>query len=216
MNADTSSSTTAGKEPLDWLLAVQEAAQVLQRGGVVAYPSETVWGLAALPESADALERLYALKGRAADKPVQLSCESLETAQRFARPSAALTALSSLWPGPLTLVTTALPGCPERLAPRGQVGLRVPDHPVAQALLHLVGGVLATTSCNRSGEPPATTWKEAAASGLGDVTLPEGGQPAAGLASTVVLLPEGLVQREGAVTAAQIRALLGPLEPDRG
>ncbi|MFC4639547.1 L-threonylcarbamoyladenylate synthase [Deinococcus hohokamensis] len=215
MNAQRPFSMFPGDAPPTWLAAVEAAAQVLRRGGVVAYPSETVWGLAALPDSESALDRLYALKGRAADKPVQLSCQNLEAAQRFAQPSAVLTALSSLWPGPLTVVTPALPSCPPRLAPGGQVGLRVPDHPVAQALLHLCGGVLATTSCNRSGEPPAATWQAAVASGLGDLTLPEGGQAAAGLASTVVVLPGGVVMREGAVTAAQIRALLG-VEPDHG
>lgn len=216
MNPDPRDTTTFGHGSQTWAAAVQEAAEVLRRGGVVAYPSETVWGLAALPDSLPALERLYALKGRAADKPVQLSCEDLQAAQRFARPSAALTALARLWPGPLTVVTPALASCPPRLAPQGQVGLRVPDHPVAQALLRRCGGVLATTSCNRSGEPPATSWQAAAAGGLGDFTLPGSGGPAAtGLASTVVALPGGVVLREGAVSAAQIRALLDSLERGR-
>lgn len=194
--------------PPYWLTAVQNAAAALLRGDVVAYPSETVWGLAAHPQHPQAVERLYALKGRAADKPVQVSCAGVDEAFHYAAPSPALNALASLWPGPLTLVTAAEPDCPAYLAPQGQVGLRVPDHPVALALLRLSGGALATTSCNRSGLPAARTWEEAVASGLGDLVLPDGGHPAAGRASTVVLLPAGEVVREGAVSAATIRQLL--------
>ncbi|GGK13707.1 SUA5-like protein [Deinococcus malanensis] len=192
----------------DWLNAVQDAADTLLQGGVVAYPTETVWGLAAHPQHPHAVERLYALKGRAADKPVQVSCAGLDEVRRYAPPSRALDALAPLWPGPLTLVTAAEPGCPAYLAPNGQVGLRVPDHPVALALLRLSGGALATTSCNRSGLPAARTWREAVDTGLGDLVLPDGGHPAAGIASTVLLLPGGDVIREGAVPAARIRQLL--------
>lgn len=192
----------------DWLNAVQNAATALMRGEVVAYPTETVWGLAAHPEHPLAVERLYALKGRAADKPVQVSCAGLEEVRCYAAPSRALSALAPLWPGPLTLVTPAVPECPTYLAPHGQVGLRVPDHPVALALLRLSGGALATTSCNRSGFPAACTRQEAVTSGLGDLVLPDGGYPAAGIASTVVLLPDGEILREGAVPAASIRRLL--------
>lgn len=212
MNPDTAVVPMFPTTSPDWLNAVQNAAAALKRGDVVAYPTETVWGLAAHPEHPLAVSRLYALKGRAAEKPVQVSCAGLAEARRYAPPSRAMNALAPLWPGPLTLVTAAEPGCPAYLAPHGQVGLRVPDHPVALALLRLSGGALATTSCNRSGLPAARTWQEAVASGLGDLVVPDGGHPAAGIASTVVLLPGGEVVREGAIAAASIRQLLSRQE----
>lgn len=192
---------------------IRLAAQRMRSGGVVAYPSETVWGLAAHPERPDAIEALYTLKGRDPAKPLQVSCDSVDTGLRFALPDPRLEALAGFWPGPLTVVTPARPDCPAPLAPAGKVGLRVPDHPVALALLRACGGALVTTSCNRSGEPAATTEAQAAATGLGDLLLPDGGVPARGLASTVVLLPEGVVVREGELAAAQVRAALAGTEP---
>ncbi|GGR60029.1 SUA5-like protein [Deinococcus seoulensis] len=199
-----------GRAPA-WWAQVQEAARVLRDGGVVAYPSETVWGLAAHPSRPDAIRRLYDLKGRAADKPVQVSCVDVAAARALIRPSEAFERLAPLWPGPLTLVTPAAPGCPADLAPGGRVGVRLPDHPVARALLEAVGGTLATTSCNPSGEEAAATHAQALAMGLGDLTLPDGGQGTLGLPSTVVLLPEGRVLRAGAIPDAQIESLLREL-----
>lgn len=187
---------------------IRQAAALLRAGGVVAYPSETVWGLAAHPARPEAVERLYTLKGRNPDKPLQVSCESAAAGLRFAVAGAALDALARLWPGPLTVVTPARADCPDLLAPAGQVGLRVPDHPVALALLRACGGALVTSSCNLSGHPAARTWAEAAATGLGDLLLPGGGVAARGLASTVVLLPGGEIMREGHVSAAQVQAAL--------
>lgn len=198
--------------PEDWLCAAQQAAQVLSAGGIVAYPTETVWGLAAHPDYPQAVARLYDLKGRSADKPVQVSCMSAELALSLVQPSGAVRALASLWPGPLTLVTPAGAACPPDLAPGGRVGLRVPHHPVALELLRLCGGLLATTSCNRSGQPPAGTAQEAAALNLADLTLPDGGLPALGQASSVVLLPEGQILRHGAIPASIIRQLLNALD----
>ncbi|PTA66525.1 L-threonylcarbamoyladenylate synthase [Deinococcus arcticus] len=192
---------------------VQRALQVLAAGGVVAYPSETVWGLAAHPDRPDGIRRLYDLKGRLADKPVQVSCASAASAQPLAAPEAGFEALSAalvpFWPGPLTVVLPASAACPPLLAPEGRVGIRVPDHPVALALLEAAGGVLATTSCNPSRQPPALTHGVALAMNLGDVVLPDGGVPCLGVPSTVLLLPEGRVLREGALPAGQVLACLG-------
>ncbi|GHG14406.1 translation factor Sua5 [Deinococcus indicus] len=192
----------------DWQAQVDRAAARLLAGGVVAYPSETVWGLAAHPDHPAAIRRLYELKGRDAQKPVQVSCLNREAAQRLILPQPALARLAPFWPGPLTVVTPARPDCPPDLAPGGRVGLRLPDHPVALALLERVGGLLATTSCNRSGEPAALTFEQARDLNLGDQVLPDGGFPALGVPSTVLLLPEGLILRAGAVSETQLRAAL--------
>ena len=199
--------------------AVAQAWEVLQAGGVVAYPSETVWGLAALPDHLEAAQRLYAVKGRAAHRPVQVSCRDARAALALARPGAALSALSVLWPGPLTLVTPARPGLAPALAPGGLVGLRVPSHPLALALLRRSGGTLLTTSCNPSGQAPALTSAQAREMALADLVLPgdwagvpggpPGETPVGGQASTVVQLPAGTLLRSGPLDAAVAGVLAG-------
>ncbi len=199
---------TSRQPDVPWAALLLEAARVLRAGGVVAYPSETVWGLAALP---DAAAQLFRRKGRDEGKPVQGSFLDLEAARAFVQPDRAFEALAVFLPGPLTLVTPASAACPAALAPGGRVGVRVPDHPVAQALLAQVGGVLATTSCNRSGEAAALTFAQARALDLADLVLPDAGVPAQGLPSTVLDVPARRVLREGAVPAARVLAALDGL-----
>ncbi|WP_424951729.1 L-threonylcarbamoyladenylate synthase [Deinococcus sp.] len=191
---------------------VLRATQALQGGGVVGYPSETVWGLAALPVPRAAVDRLYLLKGREADKPVQLSCLTQGVARRWVRPGQrGFGALAGFWPGPLTLLAWAAEDCPDWLAPGGVVGLRVPAHPTIQALLERCGGTLATTSLNPSGLPAASSAAQARAYGLADFLLTDdSGEPAGvqtgsvGLASTVFDLRTRRVLRRGAVTEAEL------------
>ncbi|ALW89254.1 hypothetical protein AUC44_10360 [Deinococcus actinosclerus] len=199
---------TSRQPDVPWAALLLEAARVLRAGGVVAYPSETVWGLAALP---DAAAQLFRRKGRDEGKPVQGSFLDLEAARAFVQPDRAFEALAVFLPGPLTLVIPASAACPAALAPGGRVGVRVPDHPVAQALLAQVGGVLATTSCNRSGEAAALTFAQARALDLADLVLPDAGVPAQGLPSTVLDVPARRVLREGAVPAARVLAALDGL-----
>lgn len=187
--------------------ALSEAARRLEGGEVIGYPTETVWGLAVRPAD---LGALYRLKGREADKPVQVSAQDAATAARLTEGGTAFQALAALWPGPLTLVVPASAVCPPDLAPGGWVGLRVPDHPVALALLRASGGLLATTSLNPSGQPAATSLAEARAYGLVPFLLSDGGIPARGLASTVVRVREqGLdVLRGGALPVEALREQL--------
>lgn len=192
-------------EPLSAELGA--AVKHLQAGGVVGYPTETVWGLAAQPE---ALAALYAVKGREADKPVQVSCLNVELAHTLTTGGKAFGVLSSFWPGPLTLVAPASAACAPELAPGGWVGLRIPDHPVALALLRACGGLLVTTSLNPSGKPAARTWEEARSYGLAPLLLPDGDVPARGLASTVVRLRGETLEvlREGALPVARLMGRL--------
>jgi len=187
--------------------SLSAAAKQLQAGGVVGYPTETVWGLAARP---GALAALYAVKGREIDKAVQVSCLNAEVARTLTTGGRTFGVLSSLWPGPLTLVAPASAACPPELAPGGWVGLRVPDHPVALALLRACGDLLATTSLNPSGKPPARTWEEARAYGLAPLLLADGGLPAQGLASTVVRLRGETLEvlREGALPVERLKERL--------
>ncbi|WP_291425065.1 Sua5/YciO/YrdC/YwlC family protein [Deinococcus sp.] len=189
---------------------IEMAVQQLRAGNVVGYPTETVWGLAAAPEH---LEQLWRRKGREANKPLQVSCADHQTALALAEASPLLELLLPLWPGPLTVVTRASARCPAALAPGGWVGLRLPDHAVAQHLLS-AAGYLATTSLNPTGQPAALTFKEARRYALADLLL---GQPpgrAGGQASTVVRLPArsgepAQVLRVGALAAGDLAAVLG-------
>ncbi|MEF2277753.1 L-threonylcarbamoyladenylate synthase [Deinococcus sp. YIM 134068] len=194
---------------MDWTHEIARAAGVIASGGVVGYPTETVWGLAVRPEAS---ELLYVRKGREAGKPVQLSCVDVGAARALTLGGAVFDAVAGLWPGPLTLVLPASAACPPDLAPDGWVGVRVPDHPVALALLCACGGTLATTSLNRSGEEAARTPEQARASGLADFLLPDGGVAASGRASTVVRVwPDGgrlEVLREGALPSEAVRERL--------
>ncbi len=210
---------------------LKRALAVLDGGGVVGYPSETVWGLAALPGYLPdqlaappaglppGIARLYRLKGRDSAKPLQLSCVSAAQARRWLAADsphlgAQFAAVSRFWPGPLTVLARVRPGCPEWLAPGGVVGLRVPAHPAALALLAAAGGTLATTSLNPSGAAAAQNRAQAAAYGLADLLLPagpgedQGGAGLSGQASTVFDLQRGQVLRQGQITAAQLREAL--------
>ncbi|GGJ90191.1 L-threonylcarbamoyladenylate synthase [Deinococcus aquiradiocola] len=190
---------------------LDRAVRTLRAGGVVGFPTETVWGLAADPASGGAVGRLYAVKGREAAKPVQLSCLDAGVALSWARAGQeGLEALSVFWPGPLTVLAWAREGVPEWVAPGGVVGLRVPAHPAVRALLEGMGGALATTSLNPSGLPSARTLPEAERYGLADVLLPDGpgGAVVSGEASTVFDLRTRTVVRVGAVSLAEVLAVL--------
>ncbi|HWG85262.1 MAG TPA: Sua5/YciO/YrdC/YwlC family protein, partial [Deinococcales bacterium] len=184
----------------------RETLHALLQSRAVALPTETVWGLAARWDDPAAVETLYERKGREPGKPVQLLCSSAEAALAFVAPDdqPVARALSRFWPGPLTLVVRAT-GLPEWMAPGGSVGLRVPRCATTQRVLAaLPGGAAAATSLNRSGETPAATFEEAAATsgGLADRVHP--GPPAEGLASTVFIAAEKRVAREGAVRLPEI------------
>ncbi|THF69977.1 L-threonylcarbamoyladenylate synthase [Deinococcus sp. Arct2-2] len=171
---------------------LRQAISALEAGQIVGYPSETVWGLAAHAARPGAVEALTLRKGREVGKPIQVSCLDLEAVRAVAHWNPALEVLAPFWPGPLTVVTAALPSCPPDLAPGGWVGVRVPAHPVIQALLARCGGLLATTSLNPSGHPAARTFAEAQAYALADLLLTDsqnGEDAPAGVASTVIQLP---------------------------
>jgi len=167
-----------------------------------------VYGLAALPTDAAAVERLYELKGRDPAQPIALLLDAPGRVTAFVEVSPAYAALAARWPGPLTLVVRARRGSvlPARLVgPGGGVGVRQPDDVLALAVIGACSGVLAVTSANRSGEPPLTT-AEAIAARFGPGLLVLDGGPREGAASTVVDLmvdPPALL-REGPLSAAAL------------
>jgi L-threonylcarbamoyladenylate synthase len=185
------------------LTTVEEAVAALVRGGVVVIPTDTVYGLAAKADNAEAVERIYELKGRPREKALQLLVPDLTWLDRFGHPSAAARTLAErFWPGPLTIVVPGDAG--------DTVGLRMPDHPLALEVLKVAGAV-AATSANRSGEQTPRdlgSIREVFADAV-DVYL-DGGV-IDGTASTVVDMTgaEPLVLREGALTVDEITRALG-------
>ena len=135
--------------------AVTECAAWLDLGGVVAVPTETVYGLVCRHDRFGAIDKLFEIKNRPFDKPFALFVQSYETADNWIEPNPIATTLAEkFWPGPLTLVVSSYTSCPA--AYDGAVGLRCPDHAFVQQLLEHCDGVLVNTSLNFCGNPPAT------------------------------------------------------------
>lgn len=192
--------------------ALEKAIATLQHGGVVAYPTDTVYGIGASINYPGALSRIFEIKGRRAEASLPLlMASSGDLGKVSTGVDPLLLALASrFWPGSLTV---AVPGKaslpPQVLAADGTVGVRVPAHSVALTLAQRVGGVLATTSANLSGQPPATRASEIAQllrSRL-DLIL-DGGISRNGMASTVIRQEGDTIHiiREGAIPAETIQA----------
>jgi L-threonylcarbamoyladenylate synthase len=194
---------------------VERAAQVLRAGGVVAIPTETVYGLAADVESARAIARVYAIKGRPPDHPLIVHAHSAGALAGYvAEITPQLRALAArFWPGPLTAIVARGPRTP-RAVTGGQdtVAVRVPQHPLALAILAAFGGALAAPSANRFGRISPTTADHVREDLGNEVDLVVDGGPAhVGVESTIVDLTGAVpaVLRAGAITASQLGDALG-------
>lgn len=192
--------------------AIEWTAERLQDGGVVAIPTDTVYGIAASLSHPAALDRVYVIKGRPEHQPLPVLVSSSDEIERIAEgisPDIALL-LDIYWPGPLTIVLQARPGMPARVTAGGTtIGVRMPNHPLAIEVIAKAGGAIACTSANRSGEPPACDANDVAAR-LGtqlDLIL-DGGIAPGGVASTVIAVHGTEIQilREGAIPAERIQA----------
>lgn len=195
--------------------AIDTAAQVLASGGLVVFPTDTVYGVGAAIDRPDAVERLYVAKGRPLDRaiPVLVSGEAAVERLAFDIDDAARLLMRHFWPGPLTIVVPAAEWLPKEIVrDTGSVGVRMPDHPVAQQVILRSGGALATTSANRSGEPESCDATDAERQ-IGDRVdlIVDGGGTPGGVPSTVVRVePDGTwtILRDGAIPPESIRALL--------
>ncbi|MCW1429285.1 L-threonylcarbamoyladenylate synthase [Novosphingobium sp. JCM 18896] len=196
---------------------IASAAAALRAGGLVALPTETVYGLAARADSDDAVAAIYRAKGRPDFNPLIVHVEDLEQAGRLAVLDVRAEALAeAFWPGPLTLVLPRRAEAPLAAAVTAglpTVALRCPAHPVMRAVLAAAGLPLAAPSANRSGAVSPTLAAHVAASLAGKLDLVlDGGACEAGIESTIVALrADGgwQVLRPGPITAAQIAVLLG-------
>jgi L-threonylcarbamoyladenylate synthase len=170
--------------------AIARAAEILHKGGLVAFPTESFYGLAALALDEAAVAKIVALKGRQENAPIACIAADLEAATRLWAapvPEVALELARKHWPGSLTIVAPAAAGLPAPLVGAGGVGVRVPPHAWALALAAAVEQPITATSANLSGKPPARSVVDVRAQlGTGVDLYLDGGETAGGLPSTVV------------------------------
>ena len=194
---------------------VRRAARILRAGGLVAFPTETVYGLGADAANEKAVARLYAVKRRPADHPVIIHFAAAQAAFDWARevPDAARKLAQKFWPGPLTLILKRSRQARDFITgAQDTVGLRVPSHPVAQELLRLFDGAIAAPSANRFGLVSPTTAAHVRDDLGKDVDLVlEGGASDVGIESTIVDLSGAtpVLLRPGHISKAEIEALIG-------
>jgi len=206
--------------------AFAEASDCLRAGGLVAFPTETVYGLGADAANPRAVAGIYEAKGRPSFNPLIAHVADLDAARRIARfDSRALALAEAFWPGPLTLVLPKADNCPvSDLATAGldTVAIRVPDHPVAHALLHAFGGAVVAPSANISGHVSPTTAAHVKADLDGRIDMiVDGGPVEVGVESTIVACFDvPMLLRPGGLPREAIEQVLGmalarpPEEPD--
>jgi L-threonylcarbamoyladenylate synthase len=196
--------------------AVSEAAKVLRAGGVVAYPTETSYGLGAVIDCKGALSRIFEIKARRKDKPLLVIIGDPAFLSELAAcvPDQAKMLMERFWPGPLTILFPAKAGLPWPLCGQtGKIGLRISSHHVARALVNEVGRPVTATSANRSGLIAARTAQEVAEYLIDPAPdyILDGGPSPGGPPSSIVdvtVNPPAII-REGAIGAEDILALCG-------
>jgi len=194
---------------------VARAAEILRAGGLVAFPTETVYGLGADASSAAAVARLYSVKGRPSEHPVIVHFAQPHRAFEWTResPGAAQALAGRFWPGPLTLILKRSARAADFVTGgEDAIGIRVPSHPVAQELLAAFGGGVAAPSANRFGRVSPTTAAHVRADLGTDVDLVlEGGPSEVGIESTIVDLSRGapVLLRPGRISKEELEAALG-------
>jgi L-threonylcarbamoyladenylate synthase len=194
--------------------ALSEALAILRGGGVVAYPTETFYGLGADARREEAVEKIFRIKGRDFRNPVALIVENeRDLIPLVEEPSpAGLVLIKAFWPGPLTLLFRASPAVlPKLTASTGKIGIRVSSHPVARLLAGGLPGPLTATSANRTGGPECTS-ADAVLDALGNSldAVIDGGMTPGGPGSTIldITVTPPLILREGAIPGIRIRAVL--------
>lgn len=199
---------------------IAEAAQCLQRGELVAFPTETVYGLGANALDETAAQKIYAAKGRPSDNPLIVHIyDQKQLAQLVSQvPPKAEALMTAFWPGPLTLVLPRAEAVPDCVTGGlSTVGIRMPDHPAALALLKACGLPLAAPSANTSGKPSPTHAEHVYHDLAGRIAgIIDGGPTAVGLESTVldVTAQPPVILRPGGVSQEAIERIIGPVRAD--
>ena len=191
---------------------ISRALEILKAGGLVAFPTDTVYGVGTLAFDGTAVESIYAAKDRPVDKAIPILIGGLEDLDKVTAevPPIAAKLAAHFWPGPLTLVVPKHPHLPDAVSATPTVGVRVPDHPVARALLR-AAGPMAVTSANISGEDSPKTAEEVNRQLNRRISLIlDGGETPGGVPSTVVncLGTEPDILRDGPITLKDIQFVL--------
>ena len=200
---------------------LKEAAEVLKRGGLVAFPTETVYGLGANALDEEAARKIYEAKGRPSDNPLIAHIADFSAVEELAAeiPDSGKKLMEAFWPGPLTIIFKK-----SELVPYGTTGgldtvaVRMPDHPVARRLIRLAGLPIAAPSANTSGRPSPTTAGHVAEDMMGRIDMiVDGGEVGIGVESTIVDVSEEIptVLRPGAVTLEMLRGVIGEVNMDQ-
>ncbi|TYU71342.1 threonylcarbamoyl-AMP synthase [Listeria monocytogenes] len=197
----------------------QEAAELLQNGECVAFPTETVYGLGADATNQAAIQKIYAAKGRPSDNPLIVHIARQDQMNSFVAsyPPKAIQLMEKFWPGPLTVI---LPLKKDSLAANvsaglSTVGVRMPEHPVSLALINAANVPVAAPSANRSGKPSPTTADHVIEDLDGKIAgIIDGGATGVGLESTVIdcSLEMPIILRPGGITKEQIEQVIGPVD----
>ena len=193
---------------------IKEAAGVIKQGGVIVFPTRCLYGLGADAMNPDAVERIIEIKQRPADKPILVLIHSKKQLEMLVEkiPPAANAIMEAFWPGRVTLVFDARGTLPDLLtAQTGKIGVRLPGHPVAAAMLRQVKGPVTGTSANLSGRPGCSRLSDMDRQITGQVDLVlDAGRLQGGVGSTVVDVTEEPPQilREGQIAASQIMGSL--------
>ena len=185
----------------------QKLNQILENGGVIAFVTDTVWGIGCLPENEQAVNKIYEIKGRDRTKPIILMSDNVEHLKKYVEkiPATAQNLISRFFPGALTLVLKKSKVTPDYMTANfDTVGIRVPDNSTFKQICEDINShVLATTSANLSGQPSAKTYEQAL-DFIGkyvDLVIEDNSQLAKGLESTVVFVSDNQVKvlRNGAI-----------------
>ena len=198
------------QDPAEQNRVARRAADVIASGGLVVYPTDTVYGLGCAPHDRNAIRRIYEVKGRPDEKAIIWLVGSLDDARPWVEIDGRAERLAArFWPGGLSLILRRLnPG--EAELPT--LGVRAPNHAAALAIIQAAGGIVATTSANRSGEPSARNAKEAdTAIGASVDLIVDAGPSPGGTESTVIDVsgPNPVILRPGAIAAADLESVLG-------
>ncbi len=201
---------------------IQAAAAIIRQGGLVAFPTETVYGLGADALNAAASEKIYAAKGRPSDNPLIVHIAAFADMEKIAKklPSQARLLSDAFWPGPLTMIVEKNERVPyETTGGMDTVAIRMPSHPTALALIRESGGYIAAPSANTSGKPSPTLAEHVALDLNGRIPMIlDGGPVGIGIESTIVDLTESvpMILRPGYITQEMLENVIGEVRMDPG
>ena len=201
---------------------MEEAAQLIRNGELVAFPTETVYGLGADALNPQASKKIYAAKGRPSDNPLIVHIAKFEDLEEIAKevPQEAKKLADAFWPGPLTMIVNKNEKVPyETTGGMDTVAIRMPDHPVALELIRQSGCLIAAPSANTSGRPSPTLAEHVAEDLGGRISMIlDGGEVGIGIESTIIDLTEKIpmILRPGYITKEMLEAVIGTVQTDPG